>query len=125
MKPTRFAAKLVDSRAPMPSFVRVGPIKYRVVVKDDKLTDCPDTNTDGQILYEEAIIEIARRKNTNPIYEKTVMLHEIVHAIITQSGHRQTDDENLVNSIAYALVDIIQNNPDLLTYLLHPTSEPG
>lgn len=101
------------SNKPLVATVKVGPIVYRVKLVDD-LRD-GEHQFDGWIDYAAAKIEIV--KGLNHEFERVVLLHEVMHAVLKQAG-QASSDEKLVTALGYALVDLIQQNPELVRYLM-------
>ena len=92
--------------------VTVGPITYEVKEVDEIREG--SAVFDGMIYYNEARIEIA--KELDPQFKRVVVMHEVAHALLKHAG--QANDEKLVTALGYALVDLIQQNPELVRYLM-------
>ena len=52
----------------------------------------------------------------HPEEKKSVMLHEIVHSILTQAGYRD-HDEKMADVLANGFLNIIRGNKDLIKWL--------
>lgn len=70
---------------------------------------------DGSITHSQQLIEIVN--NMKPYVETVSLWHEIFHSVMKQSGH--TDwrmDEDLMEVLSYAVVQLIRDNPQLVDY---------
>jgi len=78
--------------------IKIGPITFEIKV-------CALTHDDmGGVLFNESEIQI-KQGLEKQVYKET-LLHEILHIVFTQSGHRDKMDEGLIDAIAYSLLDI-------------------
>lgn len=93
--------------------VKVGPISYKLKVVDE-IGD-GDQQYDGWIDYANARIEIA--KGLDPQFERAVVLHEVMHAVLKHAG-QDSKNEALITALSYSLLDLIRNNPELIHYLI-------
>ena len=103
--------------------VKIGPIVYDV---DER--DLSDAEIGGIIRYKSSTISIDTNIRTIES-KRQVLLHEILHGIINQGkcedclvGEKGT--EKLIDVLAYGLLGLIQDNPELLEELGGPASFP-
>lgn len=99
----------------LPKTVRVMGIPY-TVVKQDRIT-VNDQNADGAVTYNSALIEVV---NGMPIeVERVVVMHEVIHAMFKGQGQNDyRHDEDLIEAVAHGVIQVIRDNPQLLSYLL-------
>ena len=88
--------------------LHVGPSTF-VVKRVDGLRDSESTLF-GRIEYSSCEIEIENTLCPQAQYQ--TIWHEIVHAILVQSG-RENHDEGMVNAISYGIIDVLQRNPEM------------
>ena len=68
--------------------------------------------------------EIIIRKRQSVCSKQNTLLHEIIHAIVWESGYRQIADlsteteENLVRILTPWILAVLQDNPNVLAFLL-------
>lgn len=94
----------------LPEFVKVGALTYKVE-ETDRLE--LGTNYLGEILYD--TLEIRVRPGAEQ-RERQTLLHEIIHAMLTNIGEKE-HDERVVEGLAHMLLEVIQDNPDLIDSL--------
>lgn len=87
--------------------VKIGAIRYQVA-QEPTLTD---TGYFGQIRH--ARCQIAIAGELHPSAAAQTLWHEIIHGILTQAGITE-QPENLVDSMAYGVLQVIRDNPDLV-----------
>lgn len=92
--------------------VKVGPITYEVKMVERLLGDGSE-KLDGQISYGQQVIEI--ESDLTLVMQKQALWHEIVHAILTQAGRQCEASEGIIDAIAYGLVGVIKDNPEMVT----------
>jgi hypothetical protein len=92
-----------------PDMVKVGAIHYKVSyvpdLKDDK------GKLDGRIRHSQTEIHIDAGMNHQATTQ--TLLHEVVHAVVTQLG-KQGAPEGLVDSLAYSIYQVMRDNPQLV-----------
>ena len=86
--------------------------------------DTTDHDDDG----DEASIETGTQrvlmfsKTFGPDHERRVMLHEILHGIISLTSQEDRfvkgGEENIVDSMSTALLQVLRSNPHLVRYLV-------
>jgi hypothetical protein len=103
----KLKADLFDT---LTAHIRIGSVDYQIK-RTVGLVDGDDKKMAGRIRYDSAIIEIEQR--LAPVIALQVLWHEVLHALLTQSGHYD-QDEPLLDAIAYGLVGILRDNPWLL-----------
>jgi hypothetical protein len=87
--------------------VMVGPVIFDVKIIPN-LVDEDGTKLNAQISYDHALITV--EENLNPQVQALAVMHEAVHAILTQAGY-DDHDEKLVELLAYGITGLIQDNP--------------
>lgn len=107
--------------ASMPAQVLVGGIPYSIE-KQDRIT-VDEQNADGCITYNVCRIQIV---DGMPVeVERTVVLHEAMHAIFKGQGqHDYQHDEALLEAIAHGMVQLLRDNPLLVKYLTADQQPP-
>lgn len=69
----------------------------------------------GEITYNQCDIRLA--VGMPLVYEQRVLWHELWHAAFAHTGHDVfRNNEQLVDTLANVIVQVIQDNPDLVTY---------
>lgn len=101
----------------IPRSVQIGPITYSVELVED-LHEVDEQGTKHTYYGSQHFITAAIKimAEMNPRIEASTFLHEITHGILENSGYH-TQDESLVDAIAYGFYDLIRQNPDLILYL--------
>lgn len=82
---------------------------------------CDENNADG--LMDGGGRQIIYRPGMAPDRRREVLIHEALHACVEVSrGHGLDVDteEAVVDAVAGAVLSLIRNNPDFLTYLATP-----
>ena len=98
-----------------PTTVKVGPFVYKIVfvggLEDDE----------GQVLWgncQPANLTINISKQIDPAMQKTILVHEILHAIYHLSGLPDpVSEEQMVTTLSPLLLLVMQENPKLIGYL--------
>jgi len=88
--------------------IKIGPITYSIVAVSGLRSD------DGKSLYGEVkygLCEVRIEADNSPQQDRQTLWHEIVHIILEQLGRSKLNEENLVDSLAYALMQVVQDNP--------------
>lgn len=103
----------------IPTKVMVFGIPY-TIAKPDRIT-VDGVNADGCVTYNVQEIEVV---DGMPVeVERTVLLHEIMHAAFKGQGqHEYQHDEALLEAIAHGVVQIMRDNPELVKYLTDGTA---
>jgi hypothetical protein len=96
----------------MPNSVKVGPHVYTIVRKSGA-----DINFNGMCDFDTLQIWVKKRLRKSKAQE--ILLHEVLHACTHPSlnGNKKYQDEDFVDGVAPTLLQVMQENPDLLTYL--------
>ena len=103
-----------------PRFIQIGSVRYEVA--PDELED---DGAFGKLLKKGQKILVQRAQA--PDCERDTVLHETMHAILfhtgTLSGMNWTSDqeEAIVSAITPLLLDTLQRNPKLVSYLTEKT----
>lgn len=101
--------------------LKIGPVVY--TVRETALEAIPDEDEApvGQINFYQREIRID--PSIDPALKSEVLWHEIMHAILHQTGH--ADDEDLVMALGYGIFQVIQENPTLLRLTLQAGETDG
>ena len=107
----------------LPSEVTVGLVKYRVHEVVDLLgtgDEGESVRCNGRVRASDAAIWIDEA--LEPQIKPITLMHEIIHAILEQSGH---DDhpEGLVRCLSYGLLAFMRDNVDWVYALLNPVAD--
>jgi hypothetical protein len=93
-----------------PSFVKIGGIVYAVEYVQN-LRD-GDAKLNGWIQYDPSTISIEATMGEQAAAQ--VMWHEILHGIATQAGRHGELKEQTIDALAYGIVQVLRDNPDLV-----------
>jgi len=98
----------------------VGGIDYRVEIVPDLARN---DGADGEIKYGPSLIRMDSGLDHQSLL--VGLLHEAIHAILTQAGY--TDhDEHCIGAISYGLLQILRDNPWLVGRItIWPRSGPA
>lgn len=88
--------------------IRMGVLDYAVQVEQD-LRSSEDSKLYGEILYGAGTIRVDA--SAKPAFQAVVLWHELVHGLLEQAGQEQS--EATCNAIAFGLVQLLRDNPDL------------
>ena len=90
----------------IPDKIKIGGFIYTVYFTDnishDHLAECDYRNT-----------SIFIRSSINRQRQEQAFLHEIIHAVMSNSGYVHEQDEKIVDGIANGLYALIVDNPTL------------
>lgn len=94
--------------------VRIGAIDYKISTSEQL---SKHHGLDGQIAYDSA--EITVNGGTEPQRQYAILLHEIIHGILTAAKAEScfADDdaqEKAVDIMAYGVLGLIRDNPELI-----------
>lgn len=96
--------------------LKVGPFNYRVKYYDNVLDEQQDPRTGvfytktGEHSYLDLCISIYK----NPDLQDVTLLHEIIHAILTNAGYMdQNELEPIIESIAVGFYQVLKDNKSL------------
>lgn len=90
--------------------IKIGPITYKVKMVERLVGHCSE-KLDGQISYGDQTIEI--ESGLTAVMARQTLWHEVLHGILTQSGHHEEFSEGTVDAIAYGIFGVIQDNPGM------------
>jgi hypothetical protein len=96
----------VSDRVEFPTKVSIGGILYDVVIVEDLKLESTGARLDGHIVYAKNEIRLDSKLDPQAMWQ--VMIHEIIHGILTQSGRDAKED--IVDAIAYGALGFIQAN---------------
>jgi len=96
-------------------FIKVGGINYAVEYIENL---CDESGKlDGRIKHSETRMQIESGMSEQAKAQS--ILHEAVHALTTQSGRQDISrKEDLIDSLAYGIYQIIHDNPDLINWIV-------
>lgn len=96
----------------MPPTIRVGAYLYRV-----EQLDIGDSGHDG--LQNDSTLRIVVNTDLAPLYERGVLLHEVVHACLSHGAQFLDHDqgEMVAAALESALLGVLRDNPELVKYL--------
>lgn len=100
--------------------VRVGPMEYSVTEQETVIAD--GCLASGYMDSESSNIVVAAGL-PEPVKAVTLM-HEVLHAILIQAGSEHGNNENLVECLAYGLVQLARDNPGLFGELRSMLDRP-
>lgn len=90
--------------------IKIGPITYEVVTVPGLRDGADGKKLFGEIKY--GSCEIRVESNYAPQQTRQTLWHEIVHIVLVQLGRAdESNDEALVDGMAYALMRVIEDNP--------------
>jgi hypothetical protein len=89
--------------------VRIGPIDYEMELIEELQTEDGES-ADGWICYADGAIRLDAA--LHPQLRRVTLWHEILHAILTQTG-RQRHNEGELDALAHGIVQVLRDNPDL------------
>ena len=95
----------------MTDTVLVGGIEYDVTIVRG-LVDENGKGLDGHVRHAEQ--NIALRDGMGLGYRHSTLLHEILHSILTQTGHHEAATEDLLDAIAFGLMTVRLDGVPLL-----------
>ena len=110
--------------AERPTYVDVGPHRYRVrfdeAHMDRERTKANESGLDGQVTYSTATITID--PDGAPSYQREVLLHELLHAVLSLTGGNhfppKASVDDVLTRIDGALLDTMQRNPHVVAWLV-------
>lgn len=90
--------------------LKVGPIVYKILWVED-LCSSDGESISGRVLYD--MCEIHLEAGNSPQADRQTLWHEIVHIVLTHLGRDENrkDREAFVDSLAYGLMQVVQDNP--------------
>jgi hypothetical protein len=104
--------------ATLPRRIRVGPLVYTVETCDVLEPDKKGESAMG--FHEEAACRILLLKgHYNPVQVVVTMLHELIHALTTQSGcySSYAIEERYASALSYGFAGLFKNNPGLVDWI--------
>ena len=99
---------------------RVGNSIIRILGRDVDVTTEPDKDLAGYWDSNKGIINVAPGQDA--FNSKDTLLHEIMHAILSQQGsmHPYKLEESFVRPLATGLMAVFQDNPQVAKWLVAP-----
>ena len=98
----------------LPKSIKVGALHFEVeLVRDFNEDGRP---LDGQI--DHGMAKITIKGNLNKQLQVQTLLHEIVHAIESQTGRRQELKEPMIDALAFGFYQVLRDNPDLVKAIM-------
>ncbi len=111
-----------DNARPIPTHIRVGPYRYRVMVTTTALSD----DHDGQTNFRDLTMTVRPAM----AHDGTVdtLLHEILHALwhvgVANDHGKKVKEETVIERLTPHLLAVLRDNPDLVAYLCDTTDLP-
>lgn len=107
-------------RPSYPKTIRVGPFDWTIKEWDPRAAN----NTAAYGMCDNSTQTILVQTGLSLQWEQHVLLHELLHAMHTTGGLRElAHDSNLeegtVAILAFQLLGLMRDNPDLMAYLMH------
>lgn len=98
----------------LPKSVKVCGVPYTVRL-DEAMNAKTDEMVDAEITYNQTDIRLA--VGMPLAYEQRILWHELWHAAFLHTGHDEfRNNEQLVDTLANVIVQVIQDNWELVTY---------
>lgn len=95
-----------------PKKLTIGPFRYAVMVP----SFLPDA--DGATNYSQRVIAV--NGSLSEQSQRETLLHEVLHAVIDQTGFRnleKEEEEKLVASLSPPLLSVLRSNPTFVSFL--------
>lgn len=111
----------LTARKGIPIFIEVGPYDYTVTIDPDECAKAgvgKDHPNWGKHEGDKQRILVCPGVTTR--HEAVILMHELLHAVLWTHEIRPSEDhdeEQLVRTLAPALVDLFKRNPALAEYL--------
>lgn len=104
----------------IPKHVTVGPFRFTVTL--DENACLRDSVNQGESAHNFGLmLPLQQKIVVNPVQgddmKRDTILHEVLHAILMGAGLEDELEERIVSTISPALLDTLQRNPDLVTFL--------
>lgn len=97
--------------------MRIGAHEYKVAVVKD-LTSAEGVALHGQLNDDDTLLELAQKQSRTKRQE--ILLHESLHGCFYGIPDWDEDlEEKFVTTLAPRLVQLLQDNPELVTYLTY------
>jgi hypothetical protein len=93
-----------------PDMVKVGAIHYKVSYVPDLKDD--GRPLDGQV--DHGLAEISIKANLGEQIQVQTILHEVIHAIETQTGRHHELKESMIDALAFGIYQVMRENPQLV-----------
>lgn len=88
--------------------VKVGAIVYRVMEVERLVAS--GRKVFGEVEHAACVIRI--EATNGPQTKRQTLWHEAIHLILTHAGRtKESNDENLVDALAYGVMGVVQDNP--------------
>ena len=98
------------------TFVKIGGMKYSIKEKAELYED--DLKLEGLIDYRD--LTICLEKNNKVNTKDMVLVHEIMHGLITNSVNRDLgSDENFILALSHGIYALLRDNPKLFDEIIH------
>jgi hypothetical protein len=99
-----------------PAIILIDGFAYRVT------RAMPEGSESGHGQYDADKQRICVRLGLAPHYERSVVLHEVMHGLwehagLTAEGRAQPTEEEVVSALSYRLLEVLRSNPALVRYL--------
>lgn len=102
----------------MISEVKIGGIRHKIVTVSD-LHSVDDKGLKvsfyGQIEYKTGLIKLESDACLDQ--QKSTLIHEIMHGVLSQAGQEDHDEKQLV-ILGYGLYQVLRDNPELVALII-------
>ena len=98
--------------------IRIGPVDFDIEYHKTLVSGDNSTKLDGEILHQISTIRL--EMGTSPQFRRMILWHEIVHAILTQAGYHD-HDEQMMEVLASGIMQVLRDNPWLIE--IYPREE--
>ncbi len=95
-----------DFTQPLPHSIRINGIVYNIRTDKDEYLDAKKLS--GECAYDDA--EILLDSTLPTVTQRVIACHEIVHALLYESGYEGMNDERLVKPLGYFLYLFLRDN---------------
>jgi len=89
--------------------IKIGPITYEIVAVPGLRSEDDGKKLFGEVKH--GSCEIRIESEYSPQQRRQTLWHEILHVVLTQLGRKENQDESLVDSLAYAMMRVVEDNP--------------
>lgn len=113
-----------------PRSLTIGGLDWSIVWHTEKTWEKGehDTKSSGETFTWALTIHVLVNEGLNPVCEREVFVHELMHACVATSGHAYTmghikkgnAEEVLIQGMSPMMLGVLRNNPHIVEYLLAP-----
>ena len=92
----------------IPESVRIGGVEYSVTYEEN-LRHGNDIAY-GHISYDDCLIQLSSTDGTSPQMRGQILWHEILHGISEHANLKIEDEENVIDTLAKGIYQVLQDN---------------